>query len=304
MRFIWPYSDKSPSVSVSNTRADIVFIISPYLYGSSISYIQDIVKSIRAFIWRIIWPILERARERDHAALAGWRELSDQLLELDEATLERDTLLSRVAAAHAVPSNVKDVFGQEIVGRGSLRGSALLDAAFEIVDARLRDSFEENLYQAFTQQTAPVFKRPEVLAYIEGLEKHLERHPIVGKVNSLVDSLKKASYELNYVSPSSVPEAERKELDAKNESFFDIPDSVAAVGQIFTQLEGMKKKDALFHLVTKDYSEANLWVQLQSGDNKDMERVVAAVKEYVGAYPWLSLLWITLIISLNGSTLR
>ena len=52
---------------------------------------------------------------------------------------------------------------------------------------------------------------------------------------------------------------------------------------VFTQLEGMKKKDSLFHLVTKDYHQANIWVQLKSGDNVDMEAVVADVEKFMAA---------------------
>jgi len=47
----------------------------------------------------------------------------------------------------------------------------------------------------------------------------------------------------------------------------------------------MKKKDSLFHLVTKDYSEANVWVQLKRGDNKDMEDVVADARTYMAKNP-------------------
>jgi predicted RND superfamily exporter protein len=47
----------------------------------------------------------------------------------------------------------------------------------------------------------------------------------------------------------------------------------------------MKKKDSLFHLVTRDYRQANLWVQLTSGDNKDMESVLRAVDAYTSSNP-------------------
>jgi predicted RND superfamily exporter protein len=57
------------------------------------------------------------------------------------------------------------------------------------------------------------------------------------------------------------------------------------VAQVFTQLEGMKKKDSLFHLITKDYNEVNLWVQLKSGDNTDMESVVADVEAWMADNP-------------------
>jgi predicted RND superfamily exporter protein len=134
--------------------------------------------------------------------------------------------------------------------------------------------------------TAPLFKKPALLRYIEKLQDHLSRHGVVGKTSSAVDALKKASYELNYVAPpSDATEAEQVALEKRNLTNFAVPDSVSAVGQVFTQLEGMKKKDSLFHLVTKDYREANVWVQLKSGDNKDMEDVVADVRTYMAKNP-------------------
>jgi len=82
-----------------------------------------------------------------------------------------------------------------------------------------------------------------------------------------------------------VTESEAAEWKARNEKYRAIPDTAAAVGQIYTQLEGMKRKDSLFHLVTRDYQEANLWVQLKSGDNVDMDAVVRGVDEYLAAHP-------------------
>ena len=47
----------------------------------------------------------------------------------------------------------------------------------------------------------------------------------------------------------------------------------------------MKRCDYLFHMVTRNYQEANLWVQLKSGDNIDMETVVEDVHEYIENNP-------------------
>ncbi|GAF70896.1 unnamed protein product, partial [marine sediment metagenome] len=113
---------------------------------------------------------------------------------------------------------------------------------------------------------------------------YLAQNEVVGKSSSAVDALKKASYELRYAAPpSDATETEKEEFRNSNRSNFAVPDSASAVGQVFTQLEGMKKKDSLFHLVTRDYQGANIWVQLKSGDNKDMESVVVDVHAYVQA---------------------
>jgi len=134
--------------------------------------------------------------------------------------------------------------------------------------------------------TAPLFKQPELLRYVERLQNHLKANNVVGKTSSAVDALKKASYELNFVSPPSDPtEVEKSNFEKLNLGNFAVPDSVPAVAQVFTQLESMKKKDSLFHLVTKDYSETNIWVQLKSGDNKDMEGVVKDVQIFMAENP-------------------
>ncbi|MCB2262493.1 MAG: MMPL family transporter [Candidatus Thiosymbion ectosymbiont of Robbea hypermnestra] len=47
----------------------------------------------------------------------------------------------------------------------------------------------------------------------------------------------------------------------------------------------MKNKDNLFHLVTRDYRRANIWLQLTSGDNIDMASVVKATEAFITANP-------------------
>jgi len=108
----------------------------------------------------------------------------------------------------------------------------------------------------------------------------------VGKTASAVDALSKGAYELSYVEPpTGATEAEREEYAVRNEAQRGVPSSAAAVGQVFTQLEGMKQRDALFHMITRDYQQLNLWVQLKSGDNVDMETVVADAAAYLERNP-------------------
>ncbi len=44
--------------------------------------------------------------------------------------------------------------------------------------------------------------------------------------------------------------------------------------------QGSHDPDDLWHLVTPNYKGANLWVQLKSDDNKDMEAVIHAVSSF------------------------
>ena len=109
------------------------------------------------------------------------------------------------------------------------------------------------------------FKQPATLEYIAALQKHLAGTGLVGKSNSVADVVKKVYQEL---------------LDGKPDSAV-IPDSSAGVAQCLLQFQSSHNPQQLWHLVTYDYMNANIWMQLTSGDNKDMEQVVRAVDAYV-----------------------
>jgi len=152
-----------------------------------------------------------------------------------------------------------------------LQGDALLDEALLIADRQATFSYQQLVDAAEIQIIAPTFKKPVMLNWIKDFQQSLASNPVVGKSSSLVDALEKASFELQY----------RQDVSADvNQLNFSVPGNAAAVGQVFTQLEGMKKKDSLFHMVTRDYQQANIWIQLTSGDNKDMETVVSMVDQY------------------------
>jgi len=116
----------------------------------------------------------------------------------------------------------------------------------------------------------------------EKLQEHLLEIGVVGKTSSAVDALKKAAYVVRYVAPpADASELELTEFAQRNRANFSVPDTAAKTGQVYIQLEGMKKKDSVFHLVSRDYREANVWVQLKSGDNRDMKEVIDDVEKYI-----------------------
>ncbi len=117
-------------------------------------------------------------------------------------------------------------------------------------------SFLESLKEALA-----VFKRPDVLDYMAKLQQHLKDTRLVGKSTSVVDIVKKVHKEL---------------IDGKPESYI-VPNSSAAVAQCLIQFQSSHKPNYLWHFVTYDYSKANIWLQLTSGDNKNMEQVIKAV---------------------------
>ncbi|MGD2095407.1 MAG: MMPL family transporter [Phycisphaerales bacterium] len=113
------------------------------------------------------------------------------------------------------------------------------------------------------------FKQPDVLRYISGLQEHLEESGLVGKGSSVADVVKKVHQEL---------------IDGKKENY-KIPDSSGAVAQCLLQFQSSHNPEDLWHMVTYDYMHANIWMQLPSGDNKDMEKVVKAVNKYFSDNP-------------------
>ncbi len=114
-----------------------------------------------------------------------------------------------------------------------------------------------------------LFKQPEVLRYVAELQSRLQQSGVVGKSNSITDVVKKVYLELF-------------EADA---AYYRVPDTSNAVAQTLISFQNSHKPDDLWHLVTPDYKKANIWVQLKTGDNKDMEEVIMAVDRFMADNP-------------------
>jgi len=114
-----------------------------------------------------------------------------------------------------------------------------------------------------------IFKRPDLLRYIADLQEYMVDRGDVGKSNTVSDVVKKV----------------HQELFAGDPDHFTIPDTINGIAQTLISYQNSHKPDDLWHLVTPDYSKANIWLQLRSGDNKDMERVVKDVQQYFDDNP-------------------
>ncbi len=132
-----------------------------------------------------------------------------------------------------------------------------------------------------------VFKEPEMLSYVEGLQNFLDKKGDVGKSTSLADVVKKVYYEI-------------LGGDKANNV---IPKTKRAVAQCLISYENSHKPDDLWHLTTPDYSKVNIWLQLRSGDNRDMAKVIRQVQEYIDSnkapfafeFDWAGLTYINLV---------
>lgn len=146
-------------------------------------------------------------------------------------------------------------------------------SAYLILEAQDKDAF--------------AFQDPQMLRYIERLQQYLFANGLVGKSTTVADVVKKVYYEL----------LGGDTADSK------IPDTPQAVAQTLLSFENSHKPDDLWHFVTPDYSKANVWLQLRSGDNKDMAAVVRQVDEFLKENPapagiserWAGLTYINMI---------
>ncbi len=114
------------------------------------------------------------------------------------------------------------------------------------------------------QEQMRTFKRPDVLNYMTALQSYLEQIGLVGKSSSVADVVRKVNQEL---------------IDGRAENY-RIPNNLEGVAECLFQYQSSHKPQYLWHLVTPDYMHTNIWFQLKSGDNKDMEKVVGAVDAY------------------------
>ena len=180
-------------------------------------------------------------------------ELKEELPKAGDVAAEMEKLL----LASASKDITKDEFLDKLVDIATEKEEST-DAEDADVWYELIDFFE------LEKERLKTFKQPEVLRYISKLQEYLKDTGLVGKSNSIADIVKKVHQEL---------------IDGKAENYI-IPDSSAAVAQCLIQFESSHNNDDLWHFITYDYMSANIWLQLTSGDNKDMEKVVNTVNEF------------------------
>jgi len=110
---------------------------------------------------------------------------------------------------------------------------------------------------------------------------------VVGKTNSLAD-LVRTVY---------------RELMEGNAEYFRIPDSSRGVAQCIITYESSHRPQDISHFVTHDFRRSSIWMQLKSGDNKDMMKVVEAVERFIAQNPppvplrpeWFGLTYINVV---------
>jgi len=137
------------------------------------------------------------------------------------------------------------------------------------------------------RQRFQIFKQPEMLLYIDRLKKELLQTGVVGKANTLSDIIKTVY----------------RELVSGKQADFAVPQTASAVAQCLITYQNSHRPRDLWHFVTPDYKNSVLWLQLKSGDNRNMTEVIKIVNQFVRDNPppfplthkWFGLTYINVV---------
>lgn len=247
--------------------------------------------------------------EPDHPIRVADRAMNDHLagtymayLEFRDVTVEslpalREELADNlVSEAQSREGTAASAFEDAAALAGSVEAGSV-DEFFEAMLSRLEERQSEAddpfawddvwLVVDETRAAGETFKQPEILEWMDALQADLRNDPRVGKVNSLADIIKVV----------------HRELLGGGEEEFRIPDRSDTVAQTIFTFQGGHRPQDLWHFVTPDYRSANLWLQLNSGDNMDMEAVLAHVDDFIADNPppveleknWFGLTYINVV---------
>ncbi|MCP4448501.1 MAG: MMPL family transporter [Myxococcales bacterium] len=244
--------------------------------------------------------------------LAEQYELAEEIEESEAVEAEESEADGSAATFGALMAQSLEKSSEGIASRLSSVGEAARGVAAnapadeEAFLAALRSYYETleagegagSLIEGFigrAEQADEVFKRPDVLAYLEKFQQAMQANPAIGKSNSLADIVKVV----------------HRDLMSGEEADYRLPATSDTVGQTLAQYQSSHRKDDLWHFVTTDYQQGVVWFQLKSGDNREMESVLASVDSYLAENPppismttpkWFGLTYINVVWQNNMVT--
>ncbi len=155
-------------------------------------------------------------------------------------------------------------------------GDRLEALAMDIDDAAFAADFDsamvwETLLDAVedARSETRAFQNPGHLAWMDGLKRHLEASGVIGKANGLSDLVRTIN----------------RELISGDAEDYALPERANGVAQTLLSFQSSQRPDDLWNFVTRDFTEASIWLQLPSGDNQVMAQVLATVEAYVASNP-------------------
>ncbi|MCF8024294.1 MAG: MMPL family transporter [Desulfobacteraceae bacterium] len=127
-----------------------------------------------------------------------------------------------------------------------------------------------------TEEAEPIFKDPATIRWIGALQDYMRRElgDLVGKSNSVTDIVETVHREL-------LVGVERDGRAITREEAMRVPDTRGAVAQTLLQFQNSHRPQDLWHFISPDHRTAVVWLQLTSGDNRDMSAVVERVNDWL-----------------------
>ena len=143
-----------------------------------------------------------------------------ETVKLDDKTSVMAGEVENVIFSHGSGKKNEQQYIEELIATANEKLTAAEDAK--------RDAESDLWYEAVSffeteKERLKIFKRPEMLEYMAGLQEHLQLSGLVGKSNSIVDVVKKVHQEL---------------IDGRPESYI-IPQTSAAVAQCLLQFQSI-----------------------------------------------------------------
>ena len=171
-----------------------------------------------------------------------------------------------------LPSGLNTRFPEDESGAGPELPSGLKDIAKPEKPAENTSPKTE----ARNQEKPQIFKNPATLRWIGALQSYMNQElgNLVGKSNSVTDIVETVHREL-------MVGVKRNGHVITEEEAMRVPDTRGAVAQSLLQFQNSHRPQDLWHFVTPDHRTAVIWLQLTSGDNRDMSRVVRGVNNWL-----------------------
>lgn len=146
---------------------------------------------------------------------------------------------------------------------------AVLEQSFAAEEGALAfwDEAEKTLDQL--SKSHRIFLEPETLGYLERVQTALDQSGFVGKSTAITDILKTVN----------------RELLGGGADGYHIPNSAEANAQAILTFQGSHRPGDIWHMVTPDYRSAVIWLQLKSGDNQDMAKVLDYMQQWFEQNP-------------------
>ena len=113
------------------------------------------------------------------------------------------------------------------------------------------------------------FTEPQTVKYLDRLQQHLERSPVVGKA----------------ISPADIAKVINLRLHANDPAYKKIPDSTEAITQFYFMFESGGDPHDLEMCLDENWSSAVISIRMNSGDNEDMETLEEHAAAFIAQSP-------------------